>query len=252
MGTVPGPVFAQVCLYGWLRGSYLKAGAPVHLPGLGDLQLRSVSVLPDPCPFPDKAVKRSLNQKERVVYAPFSGLGGVVYDKDAIYVETGGAQQFARDVSSALLCHAWVQKKKDEIVEAIADTDVTMDEQLRNTSMKLLHSSRNLDNEALSSDEEDEEDDVEDEDDEQEVDDEEDLDDEEEEEEEEDDDEVPDSRLGKVEETKDGLSIITRHSGDFSGLVGKSKAGFTLDRRSRIRWKDLIYGGRTFVSAATV
>ena len=47
--------------------------------------------MPDPCPFPQQLKKRSLNIKERLVYAPMSGVGGVVYDKDAIYIDLGGS-----------------------------------------------------------------------------------------------------------------------------------------------------------------
>ena len=49
--------------------------------GCGDFSLSSVSVLPDPCPLPDHTKKRSLNEKEKMIYAPMAGVGGVVYDK---------------------------------------------------------------------------------------------------------------------------------------------------------------------------
>jgi ribosome biogenesis protein BMS1 len=88
----------DVCLYGWVRGSFLKDQSAIHIPGVGDFRLDAVSALPDPCPFPNQEAKRSLNQKERIVYAPFSGLGNIVYDKDAIYIETGGAQSFQQEV----------------------------------------------------------------------------------------------------------------------------------------------------------
>ncbi|CAD5232271.1 unnamed protein product [Bursaphelenchus xylophilus] len=219
----------SVCLYGWLRGSHLRNRAAVHLPGIGDLQLRSIAVLPDPCPFPEKEAKRSLNQKERVVYAPFSGLGGIVYDKDAIYVETGGAQHFQKN------------SKRDEIIDAIAENDVTIDEQLRNTSLKLLADSNAIDNDEIPSDSEEAEDEDE-------------LDEEEEDSEmgdieEEDEDDLEESEgeeevnplLGKMTRTKDGLGIISEHSGDFSGLKKKSKLNYNFGV-GRIRWKDLVYG----------
>ena len=38
-------------------------------------------MLPDPCPLPEKEKKRSLTEKERLIYAPMSGVGGIVYDK---------------------------------------------------------------------------------------------------------------------------------------------------------------------------
>ena len=49
--------------------------------GCGDHTLEEISLLPDPCPLPNAEKKRSLNEKERLIYAPMSGVGGVVYDK---------------------------------------------------------------------------------------------------------------------------------------------------------------------------
>ena len=49
--------------------------------GCGDHTLEEISLLPDPCPLPNTEKKRSLNEKERLIYAPLSGVGGVVYDK---------------------------------------------------------------------------------------------------------------------------------------------------------------------------
>ena len=49
--------------------------------GCGDYHLKDISFLPDPCPLPEKEKRRSLNEKERLVYAPMSGVGGIVYDK---------------------------------------------------------------------------------------------------------------------------------------------------------------------------
>ena len=40
-----------------------------------------MSVLPDPCPLPDKTKRRSLNDKEKLIFAPMAGVGGIVYDK---------------------------------------------------------------------------------------------------------------------------------------------------------------------------
>ena len=51
------------------------------LAGCGDFQLQDVSLLTDPCPLPDKQKKRSLNEREKLIYAPMAGVGGIVYDK---------------------------------------------------------------------------------------------------------------------------------------------------------------------------
>lgn len=55
----------------------------------------------DPCPLPEELKKRSLVEKEKLVYAPFSGVGGIVYDKDAVYVELKNTQsQMRKDEDS--------------------------------------------------------------------------------------------------------------------------------------------------------
>ena len=43
--------------------------------------------MPDPCPLPSQIKKRGLNEKERVIYAPMSDVGGLLYDKDAMYID---------------------------------------------------------------------------------------------------------------------------------------------------------------------
>lgn len=42
--------------------------------------------LADPCPLPSAAKKKGLRDKERLFYAPMSGLGDLLYDKDAVYI----------------------------------------------------------------------------------------------------------------------------------------------------------------------
>lgn len=55
--------------------------------GVGDFHLMDINFLPDPCPLPDAQKKRALNEKERLLYAPMAGVGGLVYDKDAVYID---------------------------------------------------------------------------------------------------------------------------------------------------------------------
>ena len=60
--------------------------------------------LPDPCPLPDQEKKRSLNEKERLIYAPLSGVGGIVYDKDAVYIDLGGSHSHTQ-TSEVIINH---------------------------------------------------------------------------------------------------------------------------------------------------
>ncbi|KAI9847116.1 MAG: Glycoside hydrolase 2 (Mannanase, beta-galactosidase) [Thelocarpon superellum] len=87
-----------VALYGYLRGTnFPAAGARVHVPGAGDFNVSTIEALPDPCPTPhmDQAVakatgktgRRRLGEKQKVLFAPMSDVGGVLVDKDAVYID---------------------------------------------------------------------------------------------------------------------------------------------------------------------
>ena len=87
-----------VALYGYLRGTNFPAGGSrVHIPGVGDLTVTSTEALPDPCPTPfaEKAVEKAsgkkkrtrLGEKQKILYAPMSDVGGVLVDKDAVYID---------------------------------------------------------------------------------------------------------------------------------------------------------------------
>ncbi|KHN89148.1 Ribosome biogenesis protein bms1 [Toxocara canis] len=117
-----------ILLYGWVRGTFLKNHSAVHIPGVGDLRIKQMSALPDPCPLPSKEkLKRSLNERERVIYAPFSGLGGILYDKDAIYIETGGSHVF--------------RKARHELVDALENVKEGLDSKMNKVSLKLVKNS---------------------------------------------------------------------------------------------------------------
>lgn len=62
-----------------------------------------MSFLPDPCPLPEAIKKRALNEKERMIYAPMAGVGGVVYDKDAVYIDLPGGLAKQQQVRGT--CH---------------------------------------------------------------------------------------------------------------------------------------------------
>ncbi|KAI9811895.1 MAG: Glycoside hydrolase 2 (Mannanase, beta-galactosidase) [Pycnora praestabilis] len=87
-----------IALYGYLRGTNFPAeGARVHVPGVGDLNVSMIESLPDPCPTPfmDQAIskttgkggRRRLGEKQKVLFAPMSDVGGVLVDKDAVYID---------------------------------------------------------------------------------------------------------------------------------------------------------------------
>lgn len=88
----------KVALYGYLRGTNFPAqGARVHVPGVGDLSVSAIEALPDPCPTPymDQAVakatgksgRKRLGENQKLLFAPMSDVGGVLVDKDAVYID---------------------------------------------------------------------------------------------------------------------------------------------------------------------
>uniref|UniRef100_A0A7N6A2D3 Bms1-type G domain-containing protein n=1 Tax=Anabas testudineus TaxID=64144 RepID=A0A7N6A2D3_ANATE len=125
-----------VSLYGYLRGTYLKNKGQVHIPGVGDFQVADVNFLPDPCPLPDAQKKRALNEKERLLYAPMAGVGGVVYDKDAVYIDLPASHvnQQQEEV-----------RPTTELVQSLIDTHATLDAKMAASKVSLFSGSATLD-----------------------------------------------------------------------------------------------------------
>ncbi|KAK9132178.1 hypothetical protein Scep_011706 [Stephania cephalantha] len=112
----------------------------VHIAGVGDYSLTSVTGLADPCPLPSAAKKKGLRDKEKLFYAPMSGLGDLLYDKDAVYInindhfvqfskadENGGQTQKGneRDVGEVL-------------VKSLQNTKYSVDEKLDKSFISLF------------------------------------------------------------------------------------------------------------------
>ncbi|KAK9153091.1 hypothetical protein Sjap_000571 [Stephania japonica] len=130
---VTPPQRSRFCLIASLSGQ-------VHIAGVGDYTLTSVTDLADPCPLPSAAKKKGLRDKEKLFYAPMSGLGDLLYDKDAVYInindhfvqfskvdENGGQTQKGneRDVGEVL-------------VKSLQNTKYSVDEKLEKSFISLF------------------------------------------------------------------------------------------------------------------
>ncbi|XP_067203933.1 ribosome biogenesis protein BMS1 homolog [Linepithema humile] len=113
-----------ISLYGYVRGIPLNKETSIHIPGCGDMKIKDVNNLPDPCPLPEHIKKRALIEKERLIYAPFSGVGGIVYDKDAVYVELGGSHSYKEEDTG--------------LAGALIDTQKTLDQKLQHSELQLF------------------------------------------------------------------------------------------------------------------
>ncbi|XP_014209077.1 ribosome biogenesis protein BMS1 homolog [Copidosoma floridanum] len=115
----------NISLYGYVRGVPFHNQSSIHIPGCGDLKIKDISFLPDPCPLPEHLKKRALVERERLIYAPFSGVGGIVYDKDAVYIELGGSHHHNKDDDTGL-------------VSQLLQTQETLDHKLEKSELQLF------------------------------------------------------------------------------------------------------------------
>lgn len=118
----------EVILYGYVRGVPMTKENMVHVAGLGDMRVHELSVLPDPCPLPTGEKKRNLMEKERLLYAPMSGVGGIVYDKDAVYIELQGSHSHKKEVNN----------EQEEIVQDLIEKKETFDMQVDSQEFRLF------------------------------------------------------------------------------------------------------------------
>lgn len=118
----------NVVLYGYVRGIPLKKDNTVHIAGFGDIKIDELQALPDPCPMPSREKKRNLLEKERLLYAPMSGVGGIVYDKDAVYIELQGSHSH----------HTRENTEQSKLVREIIDKKETFDQQIQNQEFRLF------------------------------------------------------------------------------------------------------------------
>ncbi|KAG8751188.1 Glycoside hydrolase 2 (Mannanase, beta-galactosidase), partial [Ceratobasidium sp. 428] len=128
-----------VTLYGYLRGTNLRETTKVHVPGAGDLVIKSVTRLADPCPLPtaDSEKRRKLSEKQKLIHAPMSDVGGVMYDKDAVYINVPGSftkkGENGEDIAP--------QGEGERMVMDLQDVTHTLAEKLSKSHIRLLGTS---------------------------------------------------------------------------------------------------------------
>ncbi|KAJ8691162.1 Glycoside hydrolase 2 (Mannanase, beta-galactosidase) [Pleurotus ostreatus] len=134
--TSKGKCDRTVTVYGYIHGTNLRLGTKVHIPGVGDLDVKSIAKLGDPCPLPDmnSEKRRKLSEKKKLlVHAPMSDVGGVVYDKDAVYVNVPGS--FTRGNADV------PQGEGEQMVMDLQDVNSTLEDGVARSSIKLFGSS---------------------------------------------------------------------------------------------------------------
>ncbi|XP_044466219.1 ribosome biogenesis protein bms1 isoform X2 [Mangifera indica] len=142
----------NVTLYGYLRGCNLKKGTKVHIAGVGDYNIAGVTSLADPCPLPSAAKKKGLRDKEKLFYAPMSGLGDLLYDKDAVYININDhLVQFSRvdDENRKTIRKGKDQDVGEVLVKSLQNTKYSIDEKLEKSFINLFSQKPNTSSETL-------------------------------------------------------------------------------------------------------
>lgn len=102
-----------VSFYGYVRGTYLDKHNRLHVNGLGDYDITSIEKIEDPCPIEvkrsakekaeeherekalgtkTKKAMRTLKDREKVLYAPFSNVGALNFEKTTGYITIPDSQ----------------------------------------------------------------------------------------------------------------------------------------------------------------
>lgn len=86
--------------------------------------------------MPTTEKKRTLDDRDRLVYAPFSGVGGLTYDKDAVYIELGGSHSFRPEDQE--IKQKW--RPGNQYFDNIISSKKTIDSKLAESKMKIFSS----------------------------------------------------------------------------------------------------------------
>ncbi|KAJ3292856.1 Glycoside hydrolase 2 (Mannanase, beta-galactosidase) [Borealophlyctis nickersoniae] len=129
-----------VSLYGYMRGTNLKSNMKVHIPGVGDERISDISILPDPCPKPDK-VRKMLNEKHKLLYAPMSDVGGILYDKDAVYINVPGLYSKRTDEDGNEIFDDEEKGQGERMVLDLQGASDTFADKIKESEMRIFASS---------------------------------------------------------------------------------------------------------------
>ena len=139
----------SVCFYGYLRGIPLRPNSQqIHIPGAGDFKIDNVSSLPDPCPLPDgdKKFKRSISEKHRLIYAPMSDLAGIIYDKDAIYIDmpTDNRRQNAKNDEESSGDDGNSSDEGELMMKSLKKKSETIDKNVKEMNISFFKGGKNI------------------------------------------------------------------------------------------------------------
>ncbi|KAK9175435.1 hypothetical protein WN944_027442 [Citrus x changshan-huyou] len=154
----------NITIYGYLRGCnqgtkscnlhgmlVSMTALKVHIAGVGDYSLAGVTGLADPWPLPSAAKKKGLCDKEKLFYAPMSGLGDLLYDTDAVYINIiDHFVQFSNmdDENGKLNCRGKAQDVGEMLVKLFQNPKYSIDEKLEKSFISVFSCKPNISSDA--------------------------------------------------------------------------------------------------------
>ena len=79
-----------VSLFGYVRGNHLNKNSLIYINGLGEFNIDYAEKIDDPCPIEmvskNGKVKRTLKKKDKNLYAPYSNINMLEYDRKSGYI----------------------------------------------------------------------------------------------------------------------------------------------------------------------
>ncbi|SCV01191.1 LAMI_0G09912g1_1 [Lachancea mirantina] len=154
----------KVAIYGYLHGTSLPSapGTRVHVAGVGDFSIASVEKLPDPCPTPYFQQKmddlerermkeegasaalprrrKRLDDKQKLIYAPMSDVGGVLMDKDAVYIDVGKS----RDGQGPSFVAGEEKGEGEKLVTSLQAAEKSIGESFDNVGLQIFSNGQEL------------------------------------------------------------------------------------------------------------
>lgn len=150
-----------VTFYGYVRGTNLKNNTRVHLIGVGDYNISEITVLPDPCPIPDREREMKSLRKEALLFAPLANVGVVSFDNDAVYIDIGKVN-YTKPEHLALMDRTTEETATTDeadpsapagMLRSLQNVDDDFDTGKRDSSLRIFRKSTPVTNETIADDE---------------------------------------------------------------------------------------------------
>jgi ribosome biogenesis protein BMS1 len=154
----------SIIFYGYVRGTHLKPNMTAHIIGVGDYTMAEITVLPDPCPSPEKERERTSllrSKKDSLLFAPLSNVGAVSFDKDAVYIDIGRANYTKKENLVAIHAGKTVDMNDDDddddldnsepeydrdapagMLKSLQDVEASVEEKMQKSSLRIFKGSK--------------------------------------------------------------------------------------------------------------